>query len=131
MARSSAFTRTRFAKRAARHKACVCCGSMTTTPSPPLLCCRKKTTKRKNKSATRKIVLGHDESDFVARGGSVLFVVRQNRQVPPRCQLRLGDDCSFSDFGGWPAGRTHRARERPGRHGSEQRAPGSAARTLD
>ncbi|PYU65160.1 MAG: hypothetical protein DMG56_04280 [Acidobacteria bacterium] len=70
-------------------------------------------------------------SDSVAGRGSLLFVVRQNREVRSGGQLQFGDHCRFSDFGGWPAGRTHRARERSRPHGSEQRAAGSAARALD
>src|SRR5713226_176013 len=38
----------RFARPAARRRACGCSGLRTTIPSPPPLCCRKKTKKRKS-----------------------------------------------------------------------------------
>src|SRR5260370_26115915 len=71
------------------------------------------------------------ESDALARRRSMLFVVRQDWEVRFRCELHFGNDCRFSDFGEWPTGKTHRLGERPGCNGSEQRAPGGAARPLD
>src|SRR5882724_10264297 len=70
--------RTKFARRAVRRRAFACCGSKRMIPSPRRLCCKKKTRKRRSKSATERIILGHDDSCPFSVSACVTLLSHEN-----------------------------------------------------